>query len=148
MAPSSDSARGLYEGLVWLFVLALPVATVAWTVTHEELFREPREWCKAKSEHSRALLARKFFYVFTCEYCFSHYVAAGAVAATGFRLLLTDGRGAIIAWFALVAVANVYMSLYGRVRVDLKLERIDVADREIDVARKAQRPPDPPTSRV
>jgi len=148
MAASPDGALRLCEGLVWLFVLALPIATVAWTITHEELFREPREWCQARSERSRHVLARKFFYVFTCEYCFSHYVAAGAVAATGFRLLLTDWRGALIAWLALVAVANVYMSLFARLRVDLKRERIDVTRREIDVARKAQRPPDPPTSRV
>ena len=147
MEQSLDVGRGLWEGLVWLFVLALPVATVAWTITHEELFREPREWCKAKSERSPGMLARKFFYVFTCEYCFSHYVAAGAVAVTGFRLLLADWRGAGIAWFALVAIANVYMSVFGRLRVDLKLDRIEVADKEIDVARKAQRPPDPPTSR-
>ena len=137
---------------MWLFVLALPVATVAWTITHEELFRESREWCQAKSERSRGVLARKFFYVFTCEYCFSHYIAAGAVATTGFRLLLADWRGVMIAWFALVAVANVYMSVFGRVRVDLKLERLDVAEKELDVVekervvgRKAQRPPSPPT---
>ncbi len=147
MAQSLDVGRGLWEGLVWLFVLALPVATVAWTITHEELFREPREWCKAKSERSPGVLARKFFYVFTCEYCFSHYVAAGAVWLTGFRLLLADWRGAGIAWFALVAMANVYMSVFGRLRVDLKLDRIEVADKEIDVARKAQGPPDPPMSR-
>jgi len=32
--------------LVWLFALAIPIACVAWTVTHEEIFREPREYCK------------------------------------------------------------------------------------------------------
>lgn len=145
MEPWAEVGGGLGQQLVWLFVLALPVATVAWTVTHEELFREARDWCKARSECSRRMPARKFFYVFTCEYCFSHYVAAGAVAVTGFRLLLADWRGAGIAWFALVAVANVYMSVFGRVRVDLKLERLDVADKELDVARKAQSPPGPPT---
>ena len=55
-----------------LLLLALPIACVAWTVTHEEVFREPREYCKDKSEHARALPERKFFYLFTCEYCFSH----------------------------------------------------------------------------
>ena len=34
--------------LFWLFVLAIPIASVAWTVTHEEVFREPREWCGPK----------------------------------------------------------------------------------------------------
>jgi len=29
--------------LVWLFVLAIPIASIAWTITHEEIFRETRE---------------------------------------------------------------------------------------------------------
>ena len=33
--------------LVLLFVLPLPIAAIAWTVTHEEIFREPRDWCVA-----------------------------------------------------------------------------------------------------
>ena len=35
-----------------LLLLALPVACVSWTVTHEEVFREPREFCKRKSEQA------------------------------------------------------------------------------------------------
>lgn len=35
----------LAEQLVWLFVLAIPIASVAWTVTHEEVFAEPRHYC-------------------------------------------------------------------------------------------------------
>ena len=62
-----------YQVLV-LFVLAMPVACVAWTITHEEVFREARERCTANSKSCRQLYKRKFFYVFTCEYCFSHYV--------------------------------------------------------------------------
>ena len=31
--------------VIYLFVLAIPVACIAWTVTHEEVFREPRERC-------------------------------------------------------------------------------------------------------
>ena len=42
--------------LLWLFVLAAPVACVAWTVTHEEVFKEFHDWCLAKSEESRALV--------------------------------------------------------------------------------------------
>ncbi len=68
------------------------MATVAWTVTHEELFRELRETSQTRSVSSAGLVTRKFFYVFTCEYCFSHYVAGGAVLATGFRLLLRTGE--------------------------------------------------------
>ncbi|MGA2372267.1 MAG: hypothetical protein ACLPPV_14950 [Candidatus Korobacteraceae bacterium] len=62
----------LSQQVTWLFLLALPIASIAWTVTHEEVFREPRDFCRRKSEGSRSVLSRKFFYLFTCEYCFSH----------------------------------------------------------------------------
>lgn len=58
--------------LILLFVLAMPVAAVAWTVTHEDVFEEARDYCTRRSRNAESLLARKFFYLFTCEYCFSH----------------------------------------------------------------------------
>jgi hypothetical protein len=126
------------EQIASLFVLALPVACVAWTVTHEEIFREPRQWLQSKSETCVRWYQRKFCYVWTCEYCFSHYVAGAFVAFADFRLLLDDWRGYVIAWFALVAVANVYMSAYGRLRVEIRKERA--------VANKVQALPDEPPS--
>src|SRR5689334_12727822 len=95
-----------------LMVLAIPVACVAWTVTHEELFREPREYCIRCSQEKRSAFVRKFFYLFTCEYCFSHYVAAFFVWIAGYRLLFDGWRGVIIGFFALVWVSNQYMSVY------------------------------------
>lgn len=118
------------QQLIWLFVLAAPVACIAWTVTHEALFDEFHDWCVAKSRNSRALYQRKFFYLFTCEYCFSHYVAAGIVWLAGFHLLVPGWRGAILAWFTLVWVANFYMSLYGRLRLDIKRERVEIKAEE------------------
>ena len=112
--------------LLWLFVLAAPIACVAWTVTHEEVFTVLHEWCVGKSQRCKNLYQRKFFYLFTCEYCFSHYVAAVTVLGTGYRLLLPDWRGAILAWFTLVWIANVYMSLFGRLRLDIKRERVEI----------------------
>ena len=47
--------------LLVLLVLALPVAAIAWTVTHEELFRELHDYCVRCSEQSRRLVTRKFF---------------------------------------------------------------------------------------
>lgn len=47
--------------LIWLFVLAVPIACISWTVTHEEIFREPREWCVKHSKNDRTLLSRKAF---------------------------------------------------------------------------------------
>lgn len=114
--------------LVALFVIAIPVACIAWTVTHEEIFREPREWCAARSKSASHLLVRKFYYVFTCEYCFSHYVAAVVLAVTRYQLLFDDWRGYMIAWFSLVWIANIYMSLFSRLRLDIKHEKIEIAE--------------------
>ena len=118
------------EQIFFLFVIAIPIATVAWTVTHEEIFREPREWCKAKSENCQKFAQRKFFYLFTCEYCFSHYVTAAFLVITRFKLLYNDWRGYLISLFALVWVANVYMGLFGRLRLDIRKERVEIAEKE------------------
>ena len=119
----------LWSQLLWLFTLALPVASVAWTVTHEEIFREAREYFEAQT-HRGSIIRRKFFYALTCEYCFSHYVTAFFLWLTDFHLLLDDWRGYLIAFFAVTAIANLYMSLFARVRVDIKSERLDIAVKE------------------
>jgi len=119
--------------IVWLFVLAVPIACVAWTVTHEELFKEPRDYCARRSQQARSLAARKFFYLFTCEYCFSHYVTVFFLILTRYRLLLDDWRGYVIAFFALVAIANVYMSSFGRLRQEVKSEKLEAEKKERDL---------------
>jgi hypothetical protein len=129
-----------FSQLVWLFTLALPVATVAWTVTHEEIIREAREYFTAQT-HRGPVLRRKFFYALTCEYCFSHYVTAVFLWLTKYKLLLDDWRGYLIAFFAVTAIANVYMSLFGRVRVDIKSERLDIAVKEEELGEKEIRSP-------
>ena len=121
----------LHRQFAYLFLLALPIACIAWTVTHEEVFREPREWCKDKSENCRPLAARKFFYLFTCEYCFSHYVAAFFLIITRFQMLYGGWRGYLISWFALVWVANIYMSFFNRLRLDIKHENVNIATDQI-----------------
>jgi len=132
--------------LLWLFVLAAPVACVAWTVTHEEVFAELREWCERKSTNSRRLLQRKFFYLFTCEYCFSHYVAGAAVLLTDYRLLIPDWRGAVLGWFTLVWVANIYMSLFGRLRLDIKRERVEIKAEELELESESEEAARPATT--
>jgi hypothetical protein len=127
--------------LVFLFVLAIPIASVAWSVTHEEVFREPRDWCVAKSKSSQHLLSRKVFYLFTCEYCFSHYVTALFLFITRYKLLYDDWRGYLIAGFSLVWLANVYMSFFGRLRLEIRGDRMEIAaaeSRERTEVRKAQ----------
>jgi hypothetical protein len=116
--------------IVWLIVLAVPIACVAWTVTHEEIFREPRDYCVERSHSADRLAVRKFFYLFTCEYCFSHYVTIFFLFLTRYHLLLDDWRGYVIAFFGLVAVANVYMSSFGRLRQEVKSERLEAKTKE------------------
>jgi hypothetical protein len=110
-----------------LLVLAIPIASIAWTVTHEEVFREPRDWCISRSKSCRRLFSRKLFYLFTCEYCFSHYVAAAFLIITRFTLLFDDWRGYLIAEFSLVWVANIYMSFFGRLRLEIQEDRLEIA---------------------
>ena len=116
----------LENQITWLFILALPIACVAWTVTHEEVFREPREYCIRCSRYSSTLLKRKFFYLFTCEYCFSHYVTVFMLILTGFKFLLPDWRGYLLAGFSLVWIANMYMSIYALIKIDIKKERAEI----------------------
>jgi hypothetical protein len=113
--------------LLWLFVLSGVVACVAWTVTHEKVFEEIRGWFERQSDNrARPWWLRKWFYAFTCEYCFSHYVSAVVVLGTGYYLLLPGWRGFGIAWISCVWVANIYMSLFGRLRLDIKRERVEL----------------------
>ncbi len=116
----------IYTQIIWLFVLSIPISCVAWTVTHEEVFREPREYCIEKSARSKTVLSRKFFYLFTCEYCFSHYVTLFFLILTDYKLLMDDWRGYVIAGFALVWIANMYMSLFGLIRQSIKKEKTEI----------------------
>jgi hypothetical protein len=132
-----DASR-LWQQVLWLFLLAVPVASVSWTVTHEEIFRELRDVCTDLSQTCRRVVQRKFFYALTCEYCFSHYVTLAFLALTGYRLLLDDWRGFVISFFAVGWVANVYMSLFGRLRVDIKSERLEIAAKEQDLREETE----------
>ena len=116
--------------IAWLFIFAIPIASMSWTVTHEEVFREPREYCARMSRGGKKLAIRKFFYLFTCEYCFSHYITVLMLIITRYQLLLEGWRGYLIAGFALVWIANIYMSLYAFIRIDIKKERIRAKNEE------------------
>ena len=118
------------QQIILLFLLALPIACIAWTVTHEEVFKEPREYCANKSKSCESLLKRKFFYLFTCEYCFSHYVTVFFLVITHYHLIFSDWRGYLIAGFSLVWIANVYMSIFARVRIDVKSEKLETQIKE------------------
>jgi len=113
----------MHDDLLNLFLLALPIAWAAWTVTKEEVFRELRDYCSSRTKICQSIFQRKFYYVWTCEYCFSHYVTVVFLIVTQFKLVFDDWRGYLVSGPALVCVANVYMSLYNRLRVDLRKER-------------------------
>jgi hypothetical protein len=136
--------------LVLLLILPIPIACITWSVTHEELLREPRDWFAAKAKSARNPYLRKFFYVFTCEYCFSHYVTALFLFITRYTLLFDDWRGYLVAGFSLVWIANIYMSFFGRMRLEIREDRLAVdAGEERAEVRNAQNDPgnlpgDPP----
>jgi hypothetical protein len=121
--------------IVWLLLLAIPVACIAWTVTHEEIFREPRQFCQRQCMHG-SIYRRKFFYLFTCEYCFSHYVSAAVLLIARYKLLFLDWRGYVFAFFSLVWIANQYMSIYNRLRLDIKHEQVEIKAEEQHVEQK------------
>jgi hypothetical protein len=108
-----------------LFILAIPVACMAWTVTHEEIFAELKNFCIRCRDKSKNIFKKKFFYLFTCEYCFSHYVTAFILIITKYHLLYDDWKGYLVGGFSIVWIANIYMSIYARIRVNLKKERIE-----------------------
>jgi uncharacterized membrane protein YciS (DUF1049 family) len=125
--------------LVWLFVLAIPIAAIAWTVTHEEIFREPRDYCLRQSEAHPSYSLRKLYFIFTCEYCFSHYVTILFLLITRYKLLFQDWRGYLIAGFALVWIANQYMSIYAHVRLDIRKDRVEIQQVEKKVEEMEER---------
>ena len=112
--------------LLWLFILPLPIACIAWTVTQEEIFKELKVYCTECYKSSTSIIKKKFFYLLTCEYCFSHYVTLLFLFLTKFKLLLDDWVGYLIAGFALVWIANIYMSLYAFIKQDIKREKTQI----------------------
>jgi hypothetical protein len=68
--------------------------------------------------------------LFTCEYCFSHYVAALFLVLTRFKLLYDDWLGYLVSEFALVWLANIHMSIFNRLRLDIKHEKVAIAKEE------------------
>jgi hypothetical protein len=129
---------GMSLQVLSLFILALPIASIAWTITHEDLTREFREACREKSEACRRIYQQKFFYLFTCEYCLSHYVTAIVLLVTHYKLLYPDWRGYVVAGFSLVWVANIYMSLFARIRLVVKRERVEIGMKESHKAPEEQ----------
>ena len=129
----------LNQQILTLFILAIPVACIAWTFTHEAVLREFQEFCKVRSK-TGSWLKRKVFYLFTCEYCLSHYVTALLLVITRFKLVLPDWRGYVISLFSLVWVANQYISIYDRLRLEIKHEHISISTQQQQVKSIEEKP--------
>jgi hypothetical protein len=133
-----------WQQIVALFIIAIPIACVARTVVFEEVFREAREFCQHRSQTCNRLLERKFFYLFSCEYCFSHWVTLATLIlialgpGPAFYLIYPDWRGYIIAFFSLVFLANAYLNLYARLRIDITSEKkvIEVREKQAELTDK------------
>jgi hypothetical protein len=121
------------DQIFWLIVIAAAVASVAWTITQEEIFKEPREYMAERSNRAKSFLVRKLFYMPTCEYCLSHWVTIFFLFITGFRLIFDDWRGYLLSFFVTAWTANQIMSLYRRLRVVIKLDNA-IAEKEIEEA--------------
>lgn len=121
----------IVDQIFWLVIIASAVASVAWTITQEEIFKEPREFFAKKSKSSQSFLIRKLCYMPTCEYCLSHWVTIFFIAVTGFQLIFTDWRGYLLSFFVTAWTSNQIMSLYRRLRVVIKLDNA-IAENEIE----------------
>ena len=121
----------IVDQIFWLVVIAAAVASVAWTITQEEIFREPREWFVEGSKNAKSFLVRKLCYMPTCEYCLSHWVTLVMIFITEFRLIFPDWRGYLLSFFVTAWTANQLMSLYRSLRVEIKLDNA-IAEKEIE----------------
>jgi hypothetical protein len=126
----SLATQSLASQVLILFVLSIPVACISWTITHEEIFREVHELCVERSRSCSRSYQRKFFFALTCEYCLSHYVTVLLLAVTRFHLLYDSWRGYLIAGFSLVWIANFYMAIFGRLRLEIKSQKLEIAQGE------------------
>jgi hypothetical protein len=128
--------------LFWF--LAVPVAILVRAFTTEEIAREPREYCSQREACFRdrreadasfvdriwCFVLQKLFYMPTCDYCLSFWVSLGVVWLADYRLFFGDWRGVALACFVVMGVANVYLGLFGLLRVDTRKERAVAKDLE------------------
>jgi hypothetical protein len=63
-------------------------------------------------------------------------VAAIFLVITRFQMLYVGWRGYIVAPFALAWVANQYMSIYNRLRLDIRSENLEIKAKEGEVGQQ------------
>jgi hypothetical protein len=123
--------------LYWF--LAAPVAIIVRACTTEEVFRQPREFCAARhrqygdllrrrdsasmAERARLFVLEKACYVPTCDFCLSFWLSLVVVWIADYALFFEGWRGFALATFVVMGVANVYLSVFSHLRVDLRKQR-------------------------
>ena len=138
------------EDLIKVILHALPVACVAWTLTHEEIFRDLWESCgEFAKEHKEKLdylrrnrktavysrrkalkhwLGHKVCFLFTCEFCVSVWVTILLLLVSDFRVQYNGLLGFLVTGFGVVMAANLMMTRYQLWRVEIRKDRA-VADK-------------------
>lgn len=117
-----------------ILLLAIPVACISWTIAKEELFDWLRHICGElkKKEYVgwQKWLCEKIAYWPTCYFCLSHFIAFGFLIFYPVKILSDDWRGYVIAFFAIVLVANFYLTLFNILRASLRFiqAKADVAE--------------------
>ena len=119
-------AAGLLHQVGLLLLLALAIGCMSWTVTHEEVFREPREYCKRKSPGLPVAAATQVLLPVHLRVLLQPLCHAIVLFCTRFSLLYVGWRGYVLAEFALVFAANMYMGLYNRMRLTIKHENVSI----------------------
>jgi hypothetical protein len=101
------------------------------------LFEEARTWCERQcDDRARPWWVRKFFYLFTLRLLLQPLRVGGhrpddRLSHASARLARV-GRGVDL----MRVVANIYMSLFGRLRLDIKRERVELGAVEATAPRK------------
>lgn len=83
---------------LYLTVLALAVSAISVTVTKSSVAKPMREWIKSRSPFLGKL--------FSCPYCFSHWVSFIVTAASGVTVIDSWLINFIVMSFAIVALAT------------------------------------------
>jgi hypothetical protein len=116
-----------------VFWIAGAVAIIAWTQAKEEITREFRERLQRASDSTENIVLRKVAHMLTCEFCFSFWVSLLSLFVFRHRVAYADWRGVILAQFATWGIANIYMTAYSRLRVDIRKDQIEIKKEEAKI---------------
>jgi hypothetical protein len=113
-------------------IIGAMVAVFSWAATKEEVFSDLRKnyfqpWCK---DHTLPYLVRKVCYIPTCEYCFSFWFTLLMMLVFRHQVWYDDWRGYVLAHGVTWASAVLYMSIYQRIRVDIRYEQVKANNEE------------------